>query len=55
MKKTDRRKKASKPSIEKLERKIALSAPTQKKAPVPSPYMPGTDYGLLRRSNLREE
>lgn len=39
--------------VEELERKVALSAPTQKKVPTPSPYPPGTRYGLVRRSNLR--
>ncbi|MBN1769703.1 MAG: hypothetical protein JXB32_00460 [Deltaproteobacteria bacterium] len=38
--------------VEELERKVALSAPTQKKAPVPPPYAPGTLYGLVRRDNL---
>jgi len=46
--------KRSRPSkVVELERKVALTAPTQKKVPVPSPYAPGTDYGLLRRENLR--
>jgi len=46
-------KKRSRPTVEELERKIALSAPTQKKTPTPSPYPPGARYGLLKRSNLR--
>ena len=46
------RRRARKPKVEELERKVALTAPTQKKTPVPTPYMPGTDYGLVRRSNL---
>lgn len=36
-----------------LERKVALTAPSQKKVPIPTPYAPGTDYGLVRRANLR--
>ncbi|NMC72497.1 MAG: hypothetical protein GYA57_20910 [Myxococcales bacterium] len=39
--------------VEELERKVALSAPTQKKVPTPAPYAPGTYYGLVRRENLR--
>jgi hypothetical protein len=46
-------KKVRRAKVEQLERKVALSAPTQKKDPVPSPYPPGADYGLIRRSNLR--
>jgi hypothetical protein len=38
--------------VEQLERKVALSAPAQKKSPTPTPYMPGTLYGLVRRANL---
>ena len=38
-----------------LERKVALAVPMQKKSPIPTPYMPGTDYGLVRRSNLRRK
>jgi len=38
---------------EELERKVALTAPTQKKVPVPSPYAPGTLYGLAKRANLQ--
>jgi hypothetical protein len=47
--KTERRR----AKVEQLERKVALSAPTQKKDPVPAPYAPGTYYGLVRRENLR--
>ncbi|NMC72536.1 MAG: hypothetical protein GYA57_21105 [Myxococcales bacterium] len=39
--------------VVELERKVALTAPSQKKVPVPPPYAPGSDYGLIRRGNLR--
>jgi hypothetical protein len=39
-------------SVEELEARVALSVPNQKKSPLPSPYMPGTLYGLAKRSNL---
>ncbi|MBN1769705.1 MAG: hypothetical protein JXB32_00470 [Deltaproteobacteria bacterium] len=39
--------------VEELERKVALAAPTQKKVPTPTPYAPGTYYGLVRRENVR--
>jgi len=46
--------KRSRPSkVVELERKVALTAPTQKKVPVPSPYAPGTLYGLAKRANLQ--
>jgi hypothetical protein len=45
-------KKSKKLSVEELEARVALSVPNQKKSPFPSPYMPGTDYGLVKRSNL---
>ena len=34
---------------EKLEKKLT---PSGKKPPVPAPYPPGADYGLIKRSNL---
>ena len=37
------------PEVEKLEKK---AAPSGKKNPSPSPYPPGTKYGLIKRSNL---
>lgn len=39
-------------TAEELERRIAPSA-AGKKLPIPPPYAPGTDYGLVRRDNLR--
>jgi len=45
-------KKSKKMTVEELEARVALSVPNQKKSPFPSPYMPGTDYGLIKRSNL---
>jgi hypothetical protein len=45
-------KKVRRAKVEQLERKVALSAPAQKKSPTPTPYMPGTLYGLVRRANL---
>jgi hypothetical protein len=38
--------------VEELETRVAMSVPSQKKSPFPSPYAPGTDYGLVKRSNL---
>ena len=49
------RRKRVRPRVDELERKVALTAPTQKKTPVPTPYMPGTYYGLVRRENLRRQ
>lgn len=48
----DRKEQPKKLSVEELESRVALSVPNQKKSPFPSPYMPGTDYGLVKRSNL---
>ncbi|NMC72496.1 MAG: hypothetical protein GYA57_20905 [Myxococcales bacterium] len=53
MKKNAPKNRSRRSRVEELERKVALSAPTQKKVPTPSPYPPGTRYGLVRRSNLR--
>jgi len=39
-------------TVEELEARVALSVPDQKKSPFPTPYMPGTLYGLAKRSNL---
>jgi len=38
--------------VEKLEKK---AAPSGKKNPSPSPYPPGTKYGLIKRSNLAKK
>ncbi|MBN1774012.1 MAG: hypothetical protein JXB32_22320 [Deltaproteobacteria bacterium] len=53
MAKTKAPKRVRRSKVRELERKVALTAPSQKKAPVPPPYAPGTDYGLIRRANLR--
>jgi hypothetical protein len=45
-------KKVRRAKVEQLERKVALSAPTQKKDPTPAPYAPGTRYGLVSRRNM---
>jgi uncharacterized small protein (DUF1192 family) len=42
-------------SVEELEERVAMSVPAQKKMPGQPPYMPGTDYGLVKRSNIKEE
>ncbi len=50
----DRDRKQEQPTtmkVEELERRVAPSV-ANKKAPVPPPYAPGTDYGLVRRANL---
>ena len=52
-KKNEKSKRRSKPRVEELERRIALSAPADKKNPIPPPYAPGTAYGLVRRANVR--
>ena len=41
----------SKLTVEELERRVA-PAVADKKAPIPPPYPPGADYGLVRRDNL---
>jgi len=38
-------------TVEELEKRVA-PAVAEKKAPIPPPYAPGTEYGLVRRSNL---
>ncbi|NOZ01168.1 MAG: hypothetical protein GXP54_04685 [Deltaproteobacteria bacterium] len=38
-------------TVEELEKRVAPST-ANKKAPIPPPYAPGTDYGLVRRENL---
>ena len=48
----EKNKNAKRLEVEELEERVALSVPTQKKSPFPSPYAPGTDYGLVKRSNL---
>ncbi len=45
-------KEAKRLEVEELEERVAMSVPNQKKNPFPSPYAPGTDYGLVKRSNL---
>ena len=40
--------------LEELESRVALSVPDQKKSYFPIPYMPGTDYGLIKRANLKK-
>ena len=39
-------------TVEELEARIAPTA-IDKKVPIPPPYPPGADYGLIRRENLR--
>ncbi len=39
-------------TVEELEERVAMSVPAQKKVAFPAPYAPGTDYGLVKRSNL---
>jgi len=41
----------SKLTIEQLERRVAPSV-GDKKSPIPPPYPPGADYGVIRRDNL---
>jgi hypothetical protein len=54
MRKKDTKKtKARKLTVEELERRIALSVPAGKKDMLPTPYWPGTDYGLIKRANLK--
>lgn len=50
--KSKRKEPPKKLNVEELESRVALSVPDQKKSPFPSPYMPGTLYGLVRRDNL---
>ncbi|MBN1653109.1 MAG: hypothetical protein JXA30_04965 [Deltaproteobacteria bacterium] len=45
------RKARRKLTVEELENRVAPSV-ADKKLPIPPPYAPGTDYGLLRRDNL---
>jgi len=52
MKKNSGKNRSRRSKVEELERKVALSAPTQKKVPTPAPYAPGSRYGLVRRGNL---
>ncbi|MBN1769704.1 MAG: hypothetical protein JXB32_00465 [Deltaproteobacteria bacterium] len=52
MKKTAAKKRVRRSKVEELERKVALSTPAQKKPEMPSPYPPGTRYGLVSRRNL---
>ena len=42
-------------TVEELEARVAMSVPTQKKHPLPVPYAPGSDYGLVKRANLKEK
>jgi len=53
MKKEEEVKKESRKglTVEELEKRVA-PAVADKKAPVPPPYPPGADYGLIRRDNL---
>ena len=37
--------------VQKLEKR---AAPSGKKNPNPSPYPPGTKYGLIKRANLED-
>jgi uncharacterized small protein (DUF1192 family) len=46
--------KTEKLTVEELEQRVAMSVPDQKKNPNPAPYMPGTDYGLVKRGNLKK-
>ncbi len=39
-------------TVEELEERVAMSVPAQKKIDQPTPYPPGTRYGLVKRSNL---
>ncbi|MFH1437685.1 MAG: hypothetical protein ABIJ56_18405 [Pseudomonadota bacterium] len=39
--------------LRELEKKIAPSAAMGKKPAIPTPYAPGTYYGLAKRSNIR--
>jgi hypothetical protein len=48
----ERAKNAKRLKVEELEERVAMSVPSQKKSPFPSPYAPGSDYGLVKRSNL---
>ncbi len=41
-------------SAEELEARVAMSVPSQKKSPSPAPYAPGTRYGLMKRSSLKD-
>ena len=50
-KKTEKTSSRPKLTVEELEKRIAPDA-ADKKLPVPPPYAPGTDYGLVRRDNL---
>ncbi len=38
--------------LRELEKKIAPSAAAGKKPAIPTPYAPGTHYGLAKRSNI---
>ncbi|MBN1947943.1 MAG: hypothetical protein JW797_19910 [Bradymonadales bacterium] len=38
-------------TVEELEQRLAPGV-IDKKAPMPPPYPPGADYGLVRRDNL---
>jgi hypothetical protein len=48
--KREKNKKENRLSIEELEKRVAPAVP--KKTPVPPPYPPGADYGLVSRRNL---
>ena len=48
-------KETEKLTVEELEARVAMSVPTQKKFASIAPYAPGTDYGLVKRANLKEE
>jgi hypothetical protein len=48
-------KETKKLSAEELEARVAMSVPGQKKSLSPAPYAPGTRYGLIKRSHLKDK